>query len=152
MQIRKADLSDAETFLRFRIAMRTERDTGFDQTKNDFIPNTLRFFEKNIASGDFVLFFMEDGDTVVAISAISVYETPPTQRMKTGRMAYLSSMYTLPEYRKKGLASQLLDRAVKEAVARGCDKVTLNASPMGRSLYLKYGFKDAEYDMTLMLR
>jgi len=95
---------------------------------------------------------MEDGDTVVAMSAISVYETPPTQRMKTGKMAYLSSMYTLPEYRKKGLATKLLDCAVKEAAARGCDKVHLSASQMGRPLYLKYGFKEAEYDMTLLLR
>lgn len=152
MQIRKADIDDGDAFLRLRIAMRRERDTGFDEAINDFIPNTRRFFDKNIVSGDFVLFFMQDGDTIAAMGGITVFETPPNQKMPHGRMAHLSSMYTVPEYRGRGLASNLLKKLVGEATVLGCDLITLNASPMGKPLYLKHGFKEAENELALALR
>jgi GNAT superfamily N-acetyltransferase len=56
-------------------------------------------------------------------------------------------MYTLPRYRNKGIATQLLERIVKEAALLGCDKITLNASPMGKPLYAKFGFNNVENDI-----
>lgn len=151
MQIRKAELPDSDIFVKLRIAMRKERDQGFQESKNNFITNTKHFFMENIKSGTFVAFFATDNDEVIAMSGISVYHVPPTQEIPNGKIAYLMSMYTLPQYRKKGIATQLLERVVNEANLLGCDKVTLNASPMGKPLYAKFGFKDMKDDMVFYL-
>lgn len=147
MLIRKAELDDCEVFVNLRVRMRKERDQGFDESKNDFIPNTRRFFTESIKNGAFVAFFALEDSKAVSMSGISVYSAPPTQEIPNGKVAYLMSMYTLPEYRKRGMATQLLGRAVEEAAALGCDKVTLSASAMGKPLYAKYGFMDTENDM-----
>ena len=59
----------------------------------------------------------------------------------TGRLGILSSMYTDPDYRRMGIATQLLDRVVKEAKDYGCGTIYITASNMGVKLYEAYGFK-----------
>ncbi len=49
-------------------------------------------------------------------------------------------MYTLPDYRKQGTASALLDAMAAEAIARWFGKVWLHASEAGRPLYERIGF------------
>ncbi len=147
MLIRKAALTDSEIFVKLRGEMRKERDQGYQESKNNFIMNTQRFFIENIKSGAFVAFVAIDNSEIVAMSGISVYNAPPTQEIPNGKIAYLMSMYTLPQYRHRGIATQLLELIVKEASLLGCDKITLNASPMGKPLYAKFGFKDVENDM-----
>ncbi|MCR4616969.1 MAG: GNAT family N-acetyltransferase, partial [Lachnospiraceae bacterium] len=43
--------------------------------------------------------------------------------------------------RRMGIATQLLDRVVKEAKDRGCGTIYITASDMGVKLYESYGFK-----------
>lgn len=49
-------------------------------------------------------------------------------------------MRVLPQYQGKGLGSMLLNWRLSEARKEG-KKVFLTASPQGRGLYLKWGFK-----------
>ena len=62
------------------------------------------------------------------------------------------NMYTVPEHRGKEIASKLLEYLMEEARDRGCTKVTLNASKMGRPLYEKRGFTDLHNDMVFYFR
>ena len=59
----------------------------------------------------------------------------------TGRLGLLSSMYTNTNYRRMGIAKELLNRVVEEARAYGCGAVHITASDMGVKLYTAYGFK-----------
>ena len=49
-------------------------------------------------------------------------------------------MFTKPEYRGKGIATRLFEMTVAEAQKRGCGKVVLHATDMGRPIYEKFGF------------
>ena len=49
-------------------------------------------------------------------------------------------MYTDPEYRRKGIAKELLSRVIEEARAYGGGTVQITASDMGVKLYTAYGF------------
>lgn len=49
---------------------------------------------------------------------------------------------TLPVARGRGLASQLMTRALIDARERGCTTTTLQASPMGYPVYRKLGYED----------
>jgi GNAT superfamily N-acetyltransferase len=49
---------------------------------------------------------------------------------------------TAPEMRGKGLASELMTRALIDARERGCATTSLQATKMGKPLYLRLGYRD----------
>ena len=53
---------------------------------------------------------------------------------------YLLSMYTEPQFRRKGVASRIVAEAVNWCKKNGYPRLTLHASRKGRSLYRKHGF------------
>lgn len=63
-------------------------------------------------------------------------------------MALLSDMYTIPEYRNKGLGMKLLNCIMEYAKTLGYQKVVLNATDSGRRLYKRFGFKDIDGEMS----
>jgi GNAT superfamily N-acetyltransferase len=53
---------------------------------------------------------------------------------------YLLSMFTEPEFRRKGVASKIVEEAIKWCRRKGYRRILLRASKKGRGLYRKYGF------------
>ena len=60
-------------------------------------------------------------------------------------------MYTVPEYRGRGVGAGLLERLIEEARSLGCGRVALNTSKAGRKLYERYGFEDVPNEMDFFL-
>ena len=54
--------------------------------------------------------------------------------------AYVSSMYTEPEHRRKGLGGRLLQTALEFARSRGVGGITLHAAAGAVTLYESFGF------------
>lgn len=52
----------------------------------------------------------------------------------------MSSMFTEPVYRRRGIARDLLCRVLDEAKARGCGVAQITASNEGVALYRSLGF------------
>lgn len=69
-----------------------------------------------------------------------IHQLPPYFGCSSGKMGLLSSMFTNPDYRRKGIARELLHRVVEEARNYGCGTVQITASDMGVKLYTTYGF------------
>ncbi len=82
-----------------------------------------------------------DGDTIVGTSGMSFVEKPPYVTCPSGKLGLLSSMFTASNYRRRGIAKELLDRVVDEARKYVCGSVHITASDMGVKLYTAYGFK-----------
>jgi GNAT superfamily N-acetyltransferase len=68
-----------------------------------------------------------------------------------GRKAVIANMYTLPEYRKKGIATELMRLQIEEAKMRGVKIINLSATADGRKVYEKLGFENDENEMRLKL-
>lgn len=148
MIFRKATLIDIEELIDFRIRMRNEREDSIDGVELDkFKENSYKYFQEHISDNSFISWVVEENGKIEAVSGISFYFVPPTYSNTSGEVAYIMNMYTNPCYRRKGIATKLLDLLVKEAEERKLTKVILNASDMGRHLYEKYGFKDGVDDM-----
>jgi len=58
-----------------------------------------------------------------------------------GRFAWVSMVLVLPEQRRKGYATQLLQRALRENAAIGLTSI-LDATPAGHAVYAQEGFQD----------
>jgi GNAT superfamily N-acetyltransferase len=59
-----------------------------------------------------------------------------------GRFAWISMVLVAGEFRRRGLATLLLNRCVDDVVSQGLIPV-LDATPAGREVYVGLGFKDA---------
>jgi len=153
LEIRKANVEDCSELTKLRIEMRIEKEniSISESQQQKFYDNTYNYFIDNIKSGVFIAFLAVDTDEIVATSGICFYSVPPTYNNMRGVVAYVMNMYTKPQYRKKGVATQLLNHIVNESKVRNCTKITLNASEMGKSLYMKYGFKSIQNDMVYYL-
>jgi len=54
---------------------------------------------------------------------------------------YLLSMYTEPDFRRRGVASMVVKEAIKWCRKKKYERLMLHASEMGRRVYSKLGFK-----------
>ena len=99
------------------------------------------YYHGHLADGTFVSLLALDGGKIIGTSGMSFVEKPPYFSCPTGRLGLLSSMYTDPNYRRMGIAKNLLHKVVEEARAYGCGSVWITASNMGVKLYAAYGFE-----------
>ena len=71
---------------------------------------------------------------------ICFYRVLPTYFKPTGEKAYVINMFTLPEYRRRGIGRKILSLLVEEALGRGVRYISLEATDQGRRLYENCGF------------
>ena len=134
---RKLTEKDLVTFISMRITQLREEGATDEM---DLSPALMDYYQRHLANGTFVSWLALDGDKIIGTSGMSFVEKPPYFGCPTGRIGLLSSMYTNPDYRRKGIARELLRRVVEEARAYGCGTVQITASDMGVLLYSDFGF------------
>lgn len=95
-----------------------------------------------IADGRYVGWLTEDEGKVIAGAGLLLLDWPPhpldpcsTQR------GYLLNVYVEPEYRRRRLASNLIELALAEARRRGIRVVALHSTDEARRLYEANGFR-----------
>ena len=82
-----------------------------------------------------------DGEPVAGLGMMVLDWPPHLYHPADSRRAYVLNVFVEPEYRGKGLASELMREAVAEAERRGIVFMTLHASSQGQPLYEKLGWK-----------
>lgn len=126
-----------DPFIQMRIRQLREEGAKED---TDLAPALRDYYERHMADGSFVSWLALDGEKIVGTSGISFVEKPPYFSCPSGRIGLLSSMFTDPAYRRRGIAKELLHRVIEEARSYGCGTIQITASDMGVLLYTDFGF------------
>lgn len=129
--------NELDTFISMRIRQLREEGATEDI---DLVPPLQDYYHRHMADGTFVSWLAKDGDKIVGTSGMSFVEKPPYFSCPSGKIGLLSSMFTDPNYRRQGIAKELLSRVVEEARKYGCGLVQITASDMGVLLYTDFGF------------
>lgn len=137
IQYRKLTSEDLDTFIQMRIKQLREEGA---KEEIDLEPPLRDYYERHMADGTFVSWLAVDGDKIIGTSGMSFVEKPPYFGCPSGRIGLLSSMFTDPQYRRRGIAKELLARVIDEAREYGCGTVQITASDMGVLLYTDFGF------------
>ena len=103
----------------------------------------VKFFNNHFADNTLVEWVAEEDGKIVGTAAILFFEFPPAFTNPSGIKGYITNMYTVPEYRGQGLASELLKKVLDEARSRSVKNILLAASDMGKPVYKKVGFEEA---------
>lgn len=128
---------ELDTFIAMRITQL--REEGATE-EIDLVPALKDYYHRHMADGTFVSWLALDGDEIIGTSGMSFVEKPPYFGCPSGKMGLLSSMFTNPAYRRKGIARELLSRVIADARDYGCGTVQITASDMGVKLYTDFGF------------
>jgi len=129
--------TELDDFIMLRINQLREEGVTEDI---DLIPTLKDYYNRHMTDGTFVSWLAMDGDKIVGTSGMSFVEKPPYFGCPNGRIGLLSSMYTVKDYRRKGIAKELLTKVVNEAKEYGCGAVQITASDVGMLLYSDFGF------------
>lgn len=148
MSYRKADMKDISQLVQLRKIQLI--DEGLEPINN--IDDELQqFFESKLKDGSLISWVAEEDGTIVATSGVCFYQYPPSYSNPSGKVAYVTNMYTKNQHRGKGIASDLLKLVVDEAKKQGCKTARLHASKQGKPIYERFGFTDFQGAMILNL-
>ena len=138
IEYRKLSEKELDVFIEMRINQLREEGAKEDI---DLKPALLDYYKRHMKDGTFVSWLALDGNNIIGTSGMSFVEKPPYFGCPSGKIGLLSSMFTNPNYRRNGIAKELLSRIVNEAKQYGCGTIQITASDMGFKLYTDFGFE-----------
>lgn len=147
--IRPATPTDAPLLAELRGVMQADNGVGQEQIARD-LATWQAWFAEVLASGEYVAWVAEvDGQSAGTVGLMFFPQIPSAADPHT-RRPQVANMAVRPEFRRRGLAGQLLGTALAWAQAGGYRHIGLNAAPMGIELYRRAGFmENANPAMTL---
>src|SRR3954447_20733157 len=105
---RLATVAEIDQLIRLRVAMQSEVGHG-DPSYWSALERELKpYFAISIPSGEFIAYVAEADGRIVGTSGMVFHQHPPSGGNLSGREAYIMNMYTLPEFRGRGIATELL--------------------------------------------
>lgn len=138
IEYRKLSEKELDVFIEMRINQLREEGAKEDI---DLKPALLDYYKRYMKDGTFVSWLALDGNNIIGTSGMSFVEKPPYFGCPSGKIGLLSSVFTNPNYRRNGIAKELLSRIVNEAKQYGCGTIQITASDMGVKLYTDFGFE-----------
>lgn len=149
-EYKKATLEDIDELVRTRIiVLRAANKLSDDVDMSVVEMQSYEYYKRALETGEHVAYLVYDNGKFIGAGGVSFYQVMPTYNNSSGKKAYIMNMYTLPQYRRHGIAFHTLDLLVKDAKAKGVSSIALEAADMGRPLYEKYGFIKMENEMEL---
>ncbi|MDR0903188.1 MAG: GNAT family N-acetyltransferase [Ruminococcus sp.] len=140
MNIIKADKTYINVLTDFRLEYLSVGHALSEAEREAFSAQIRGYFERNLGSVC-ECFLAEEGGSFTAVIFLIKCEKPANFAFSNGKTAMLMNVYTKPEYRKRGIASRLLDAVIDYAKSQEITCIDLSATVMGQPLYLKHGFK-----------
>jgi GNAT superfamily N-acetyltransferase len=115
-------------------------------------PVYRRWILPRLRSGEIVMLLAQTADhRTVASGGIWFRPEQPRPGAPRTTVPYLFSMFTEPEYRRRGLARRIVRETLRICRKLGYARVVLHAAPKGRALYRGIGF-ERSWEMRIALR
>ncbi|MEM9951714.1 MAG: GNAT family N-acetyltransferase [Chloroflexota bacterium] len=150
LSIRPITSDDVPTIVHHRHAMFADMGKGTPESRQQMDEGTYPWLERMIANGHYLGWFACDEEHVIAGVGLWLMDWIPAVDGFTGRLPYLLNVYTEPDYRRQGLARQLVTKTIHWCKVQGYPRLRLHASEFGRPLYADLGFTQTnEMQLTL---
>lgn len=143
MRFRKAVTTDIPQLINFRKILLSHED-------NSSMDEIFRiYFDSSLSDNSLVVWVADDDGVVVSTVCFCLCRFAPRFDNPSGRVAYMTNVYTLPNYRRRGIVSKLVSEAVDDLKTQGIGKVLLHSSDVAKPMYESLGFVEAKNYMSL---
>ena len=135
------------------VSLRLEyfRETSNAPIPEEIAPNTCQYLEEELASGTLVGVVAILRGQIVGHGFMFAFSIMPTRRNLAGMRGYLFNFYVRPEFRRQGIATEILCQLKEEARRLGIHDLFLNAREMAIPLYEQNGFQFLWHEMKTIL-
>ena len=141
MNYRKANTDDISCLVELRKKQLVDEGCYSDTNIDEELEH---YFSVGIANHTLVVWLALEEDYIIGTAGVCYFQYPPSFTNPTGKIAYITNVYTRDEYRKQGVATKLLELVMEEVKNEGCKFARLHASEQGKGLYEKIGFANAQ--------
>jgi Acetyltransferases len=150
INIIKASEADLDLVIGMRLEMlkvvnHLSEDKVFDR---EFVEKSSEYF----SGSNQTTLLAFDKNEVIGCATICYINIMPTFDHPTGKRAHIMNVYTRDNYRRQGIAFQMMKQLIVEAKQKGVTEISLDATKTGRPLYEKCGFTYSEAGMVLELK
>jgi GNAT superfamily N-acetyltransferase len=149
--IREGTVGDIPEIARQRRRMCEDMHYSDDRALSMMTALTADYLNRAIPEGSFRSWLACEDGRVVAGGAVVISPWPSHAYDLDCRRVMILNVYTEPEYRRRGIARQVMKTIIAWCKQEGFARVTLHASEHGRHLYESLGFIDSN-EMRLNLR
>lgn len=139
---REATTADLLALAELRWEMEVERH-GQQFSLDVYSEAFVRSMRDDMERGHFRSWLAEAGGRPVACVVLIWWPTPPHFENLNRKRGFVSSVYTRPDYRRRGIGRELMQTLVATSREMGIQRLILWASEMGRPLYEELGFTDS---------
>lgn len=110
------------------------------EKENKLREELYKFLEEEIPAETYITWLAMDGGRCVGTGGMKVSKKPGSFRIPDGLNGYIMNMFTLPEYRRRGIAETILNLLIEEGRKKGIKFFELHATEEGEPLYIKNNF------------
>jgi GNAT superfamily N-acetyltransferase len=141
---RRANLRDYNALVDYRMRFLNELSGPQDDGEKAKLRKSLeQYFSEALPTKSLIAWLAEHEGKIVGTGCLVVWRIPGRHRgLETGELGYILNMYTVPEARKNGICTRLLQELINEAKSRGLRHLHLHASKEGMNIYRKAGFTE----------
>jgi hypothetical protein len=137
----KATSGDAKILADYRIRFALELNgqqppEAIERLRNQM----LNYFSHATIDGGCISFIAKCNNEIAGIGSVHFHTMPGNFKNPSGRWGYVMNMYTVPEYRKHGICTSILNLLVDEGIKMGVTAFELHATEEGLPVYQKGGF------------
>jgi ribosomal protein S18 acetylase RimI-like enzyme len=142
LKTRPATAADAPLITHHRRRMFVDAGRRDDQRLELMAQAHEPWVAQAITDGKYLGWLSEDDGKVIAGAGLLLLDWPPHPLdPQSSTRGYLLNVYVEPEYRRRRLATNLIELALAEARRRGIRVVALHSTEEGRRLYESAGFR-----------
>lgn len=148
MIIRLAEAKDFKQLIRMRWNFTVEYDESKkNESFDDFEMECQHFLENALNGGQWFIWVAEENQKIVSHIYIELLQKVPRPGRKTYPFAYMTNVYTVPEYRNKGVGGNVLGLINKWIKENNFEFVIVWPSDESINYYKKYGYAHCKEPM-----
>lgn len=137
-----AEKKDIPDLIRLRIAYMIDDFGSITEHEEKCMKEQLPgYFERKLGS-ELIAFVARDGERPVAAAYLFIMEKPASPFLPNGFDGEVLSVYTEPEYRGRGICTQLMKNLIDYGREHKLSRIDLIATDEGYPIYKKLGFAD----------
>lgn len=146
----RANVRDIQELTQLRLDyLKTDFGEIGADTEQAISANLPSYFAEHIEKDVFAFVARENG-RIIATALLVLVMKPCSPKFIRGRIGEVLSVYTLPVYRRKGIATRLMEELIAFSKEQEFDFLQLKATESGYPVYRKLGFQESPESYILM--
>lgn len=131
---------DIDILVHYRMEFGYELNGRHSEDIELTVQQSVRSFLEAELNKSYFSWYAKVDERVAGLGGMSLRTVPGNFRNPTGKWAYIMCMYTVPEFRRMGISSSILNRLVGTGREMGITAFELHATEAGEPVYKKNGF------------